>query len=427
MGKKEGYLGLIIFWIAFEYFHHNWEASWTWLSIGNNFSIVPSWIQWYSYTGIFGGTLWVLVVNLLLFRIVQNVYFKKETWRIQTPLVWLAGFFLLIPLTISLSMYFTYEEVENPMEVVALQPNIDPYDDKFDPNEFDNQMQTLVDLANEGVTDKTGLVVAPETAISQSFNELDLVKLPFFHTLKDEKHKLNNAPWYIGASTYRVYDSKHSRASQPMAGSPYFFEKYNTSLLIDENDNASFVHKSKLVPGVEVLPFSETFPFLENWAIDAGGISGTLGIEESPKILKTDQFTFAPVVCYESIYGEWVTEQCRQGAELICIATNDGWWKDTPGYKQHMSFARLRAIENRRWVVRSANTGISCFINQRGDVLQQTNWWVPTSIRQTVNLNSEKTFYTTYGNVLGRSLGFVSLLLLLITFVKRFKTKYISK
>ncbi|MDX2359957.1 MAG: apolipoprotein N-acyltransferase [Crocinitomicaceae bacterium] len=427
VGNKEGYLALLIYWIGFEHFHHNWEASWTWLSIGNNFSIVPSWVQWYSYTGILGGTLWVLVINLLLFRIVQNVYLKKETWKIQTPLIWLAGLFFVIPMTISLSMYFSYEEVGEPLEVVALQPNIDPYDEKFDPDMFQDQLNTLVELAERKATDNTGLIVAPETAISQPFNELDIKKQPFYHFLVDHKHQLNNAPWYIGASTNRIYDEKYSRASRPMQGSPYWYEKYNASLLIDENDEPSFVHKSKLVPGVEVLPFSETFPFLESLAIDAGGISGTLGVEESPKILYTENFAFAPVVCYESVYGEWVTQQCRQGAELICVATNDGWWRDTPGYKQHMSFSRLRAIENRRWVVRSANTGISCFINQRGDVLKQTKWWVATSIRQTVNLNKEVTFYSTYGNVLGRSLGFVSLLLLLFTFVKRFKTKFISK
>ena len=116
-----------------------------------------------------------------------------------------------------------------------------------------------------------------------------------------------------------------------------------------------------------------------------------------------------------------MTEQCRLGAELICITTNDGWWKDTPGYKQHMSFASLRAIESRRSVARSANTGTSAFVNQRGDILQATEWWEPAVIKSTLNLNSKMSFYTTYGNVLGRSLAFVSALLILFTFVKRFK------
>ncbi len=426
VGRKEGYLSLIIYWIAFEYFHHNWEMSWTWLSMGNFFSIVPSWVQWYSYTGIFGGTLWILVVNLMVYRIVQNVFFRKESWRIQTPLVWLTGIFLLLPAVISLVTYYSYEEKERPFEVVALQPNIDPYNEKF-VAELASQLKKLVHLAEESVTENTDLVVAPETAISASFYEHDLPRLPFYHFLTSERRRLHNVPWYIGASTIKIFDKKHSRASFPMNDGPGFIEYYNTSLLIDTNDAPSFVHKSKLVPGVEIIPFSNYFPFLEDWSIDNGGTSVSLGVEPEPKILQTASFRFAPVVCYESVYGEWVAEQCRKGAQLICVATNDGWWGDTPGYKQHMSFSRLRAIENRRWVVRAANTGISCFINQRGDVLQATGWWVPAHIRQVINLNDEMTFYTRYGNVLGRSLGFVSVVLLLFTFVKRFKKKYIRQ
>ena len=425
IGKKEGYISLLVYWIAFEYFHHNWEMSWTWLSMGNYFSIVPSWVQWYSYTGIFGGSLWILLVNLLLYRIIYNVYFKKETWRIQTPLIWLSGIFLMVPLVISLVSYYTYEEKSRPIEVVVLQPNIDPYNEKFVVGGLQSQLEKLVDLATSEVTPNTDLIVAPETAISASFFEQDLQQLDFFKYLVREKGKMHDVPWYIGASTMRIYSKKHSRASFPLNSGPGYIEYYNTSLLIPKNNIPSFVHKSKLVPGAEIIPFSYLFPFLEDWSIDAGGTSGSLGVEKEPMILKTEQFGFAPVICYESVYGEWVTEQCRKGAELICVATNDGWWGDTPGYKQHMSFSRLRAIENRRCVVRSANTGISCFINQRGDVSQPTDWWVPASIREEVNLNSELTFYTRYGNVIGRSFGFVSVILVLFTFVKRFKKKYI--
>ena len=184
-------------------------------------------------------------------------------------------------------------------------------------------------------------------------------------------------------------------------------------------------NREKLVPGVEVIPFSDALPFLETLSINNGGTTGTLGIEESPQVFKIDSLTIAPVVCYESIYGEWVAEQCRKGASLIAIITNDGWWKDTPGYKQHLSFSSLRAIENRRSLVRSANTGTSCFVNQRGDILQATNWWEEDAIKGEVHLNKEITFFTQYGNVLGRSFSFAAILILLFTFVKRFKKKYI--
>ncbi|MFT5858630.1 MAG: apolipoprotein N-acyltransferase [Flavobacteriaceae bacterium] len=421
VGSKEGYLSLLIYWIAFEYLHFNWDASWTWLTLGNTFSIQPAWVQWYSYTGVLGGSMWVLLVNLLVFRIYNNVWMKQESWRIQTPLVWMASFFLLVPFGISLIQYFSYEEQKRPVEIVIVQPNIDPYNMKFDMSTSDAQIEQIISLAKKKVTKNTDLILAPETAIAQPIIENNVKSTRVYNYLKQQKHEMYNVPLCIGASTSKYFEKKNSRASRPVFDGPGFIEYYNTTMLITENDNVNFVHKSKLVPGVEGIPFSETFPFLEDIAIENGGTSGTLGIEDAPRIMWTNKFRFAPVVCYESIYGEWVTEQCRLGAELICITTNDGWWKDSPGYKQHMSFASLRAIENRRSVARSANTGTSAFVNQRGDILQATDWWEPAVIKGTINLNSEKSFYTTYGNVLGRSLAFVSVLLILFTFVKRFK------
>ena len=421
VGSKEGYLALLIYWLSFEYLHYNWEASWTWLTLGNTFSIQPSWVQWYSFTGVLGGSFWVLIINLLVFRIYQNVLMKKETWRIQTPLIWMAGFFVIVPLSISLITYFTYAEKERPVEIVVVQPNIDPYNMKFDLRTADDQLIHIMDLAKQKVTKNTDLILAPETAISSPIYEGNVLTSREYRFLKQKKVELFDTPICIGASTLMDFEKKRSRASRPISGGPGFREYYNTTMLIDDSDKVTFVHKSKLVPGVEAIPFSETFPFLEDIAIQNGGTSGTLGVEEFPRTMKTDKFTFAPVVCYESIYGEWVTEQCRTGAELICITTNDGWWKDTPGYKQHLSFARLRAVECRRSVARSANTGTSAFINQRGDILQATEWWESDVIRAKLNLNSENSFYTTYGNVMGRSFVFVSALLILFSFVKRFK------
>lgn len=420
VGSKEGYLSLLIYWIGFEYLHYNWEASWTWLTLGNTFSILPSWVQWYSYSGVLGGSFWILCINLLIFRVYQNLWIKGETWRIQTPLFIVAGAFLFIPLSISIITYLTYDEEKHPFEVVAIQPNIDPYNVKFASPTME-QLHQMGNLMLSSATSNTDLILAPETAISTGFDEVDFPRLSYFAYLKSVKAQVNDVPICIGASTYRIFPKKHSRSSRPMNGGPGFIEFYNTSILINKENETQFIHKSKLVPGVESIPFSDYLPFLEDIAIDNGGTSGTLGSEPYPKNFLVGNVSIAPVVCYESIYGEWVAEQCRSGAQLICIATNDGWWKDTPGYKQHCSFASLRAIENRRSIARSANTGTSCFVNQRGDITQGTEWWEPDVIKARLNLNSKQTFYTTYGNVMGRSFAFVAVLLILFTFVKRFK------
>lgn len=422
LGRKIGYIAFYVFWIGFEYLHYYWELSWPWLNLGNTFSIMPFTVQWYSVTGILGGTLWILLVNYIGFRIAENMLFKNHKWKSQYVLIIQWSAILVIPVFISLIQYFSYHEKSDPIEVVVVQPNIDPYNEKFDNDHFiaslEDQLKKLCDLADSVVKPTTDMVIAPETAISRGFFEEDLPQLPFYHYLKRRKQNWGNTAFLTGASTARFFETKNSRASREMDGGG-FYESYNTSLLMDEQNSYTFLHKSKLVLGVEKLPFSDWLPFLEKLSIDNGGTSGTLGIEKVPRILSTNKFTFAPLICYESIYGEFNSIQCKKGAQIIFVITNDGWWKDTPGYKQHMSFSRLRAVENRRSVARSANTGISCFINQRGDVLQKTPWWKATALNGKLNLNKEMTFYTRYGDVLGRAFVIMTGVILLFAMYKR--------
>ena len=100
------------------------------------------------------------------------------------------------------------------------------------------------------------------------------------------------------------------------------------------------------------------------------------------------------------------------------IITNDGWWGNTPGHRQHHSYSRLRAIETRRSVARSANTGISSLINQKGEILQRTNYWEPTALRGTLNANDKLTFYTRHGDYIARIAYFFSLLIVLYTITR---------
>lgn len=420
LGSKIGYLSLFLYWLGFEYLHLNWELSWPWLHLGNTFSIFPALVQWYSFTGILGGTLWILLINFIGFRIIVNRIFKKENWQEQRPLIFAIVATLFIPISVSLIQFSTYVENKNPIEVVVLQPNIDPYNEKF-VAPLNAQLQKLCDLADPVIDRNTDIIIAPETAISWPFYEEDLPQMEFFHYLKLRKKKWGNVAFYSGASTGRFFEKINSRASRKIIGGPGYYESYNSSFLMAENDSYQFLHKSKLVLGVEKIPFSDWFPFLEELSINNGGTSGTLGIEKEPKALSTDKVKFAPSICYESIYGEFIATQCSKGAQVIFIITNDGWWGDTPGYKQHMSFARLRAVENRRSVARSANTGSSCFINQRGDVIQKSKWWQPTALKEQINLNSELTFYTKHGDLIGRSSAFVSILLLVITLIQMIK------
>jgi apolipoprotein N-acyltransferase len=123
----------------------------------------------------------------------------------------------------------------------------------------------------------------------------------------------------------------------------------------------------------------------------------------------------APIICYESVYGNYVNGYVTNGAQFLAIITNDAWWHETQGHKQHLSFAQLRAIETRRDVARSANTGISAFINQKGEVTQQSKYGEKIALKGTVQLNNKLTFYVQQGDYLAKlaiGIGFILLLLI---------------
>jgi len=165
------------------------------------------------------------------------------------------------------------------------------------------------------------------------------------------------------------------------------------------------------------MPFQRLLRPIQNLAFDLGGTVGSLGYSENRDVFTSldGKFKAAPIICYESIYGEFVNGYVRNGANILLIITNDGWWGNTAGHRQHFSFAKLRAIETRRPLARSANTGISAFVNQRGDVIEKTEYWKPAVIKARLHTNDKFTFYVIYGDYIGRISTFVATLMLLIS------------
>jgi apolipoprotein N-acyltransferase len=420
IGRTQGYIGFLFIWTAFEYQHFNWELSWPWLNFGHVFMNAPYLIQWYEWTGILGGTLWLLVINLLVYKILRDKYLHQRAIKklslVLTTLV-------AVPVLYSVVRYLTYAETVNPVEIVVTQPNIDAHNEKFGPGmlPWRDQLDSITLVANPLITENTDFVVAPETAIPFELPEETFNQYPMYAYLDSAMRSWNGPDLIIGASTMRYYETKNSVASRPIRDGG-FYESYNTSVHMGLNHPHRFVHKSKLVLGVEKIPFIGVLPFLENFAMDLGGASGSLGTETGPVILEGKGILFASLVCYESVYGEFIGDFVRNGAHILFVITNDGWWRDTPGYKQHFGFSRLRAIETRRSVARSANTGISGFINQRGDVLSRSNWDENVALKHTVNLNSEQTIYVRYGDLLGRVSWFVAVLILILACVKYLRT-----
>ncbi len=412
-----GYLALVVFWLSFEYFHFHWDIEWPWLTLGNGFANNIKMIQWYEYTGYLGGTLWILVLNILFFRLSQVFIGKSEKRSAFFPSI-IIVLLIVVPLVVSHSIYNHYTEKIAPKNIVIVQPNINPYSERYDTAAENEKLEKFIRLAETKADDSTDFIIGPETVFERAgdWNENQLKLNHQFRSLANWLMKYRNAQLVFGVSSSKIYPDKNSAPVTARAHDNIVYDVFNTAIFIGRDGNAQIYHKSILVPGVEKMPFTNYLSFLREIAINLGGTSGSLGRQKEPSLFTSKDGTkAAPVICYESIFGEYITKYVKKGAGLIFIITNDGWWRNTPGYKQHMSFARLRAIETRRSIARAANTGISCFINQRGDVFQPTTWWTETAIKGAVNVNNEITFYVKYGDYIARiSLLVAGLLVLLL-------------
>lgn len=410
-----GYISLVVFWISFEYFHFHWDIEWPWLNLGNGFANNVKVIQWYEYTGALGGTLWVLILNVLFFKVVKQLLIKKPVFQLFLPVLSIL-LVIFIPVMISQKIYSSYIERKNPQNIVIVQPNIDPYTESYDEYEENKKLDTFIRLAKTKSDNQTDFIIGPETLFENPgfWNEEKLSENSYLLKLEQFIHEFSKTELVFGVTSYKVYPNRESATFTAREKDGTYFDLFNTAIFLGRDEKPQIYHKSILVAGVEKMPFKKYLDFLGDLVIDIGGATNSLGRQEEPtNFIANDGLQVAPVICYESVFGEYVTKYEKKGAGLIFIITNDGWWKNSPGYRQHASFARLRAIETRRSIARGANTGISCFINQRGDVIQSTKWWNEDALKGTINSNDQITFYVLYGDYIARISLFISVLLIL--------------
>ncbi len=416
LGSTWGYVFLLSGWTAFEYLHLNWDLSWPWLTLGNGLAAFPRLVQWYEYTGVLGGSLWILLCNILMYRLIRPLLFGKATMPHHGRLIAVTGCVIGIPVLLSELIYVSYTERPAPVSIAVTQPNIDPYSEKFSRLSGAEQVGIMLKLASAVIDSTTDYLLGPETSLPYTIWEDRMKQQQDIRTIQSFLTAFPRLHLVTGASTAIAYEGKPpTRTARQFTDSPEYFDSYNTALQLHSGDSIQVYHKSKLVIGVEKIPYPAIFGYFERFAIDLGGTAGSLGVQEEPSVfVSAGGLRVAPAICYESIYGDYITRYIRKGAVFIFIITNDGWWGDTPGYRQHLQYARLRAIETRRSIARSANTGISAFISQRGDILEQTSWWNPAAIKKTMNANDKLTFYVKHGDYAGKIAAGISLLVMLV-------------
>lgn len=419
--KWVAYAGLISFWISMEYLHQTWDLAFPWMTLGNGFAASHQLIQWYEYTGIYGGSLWILISNILAFEAYQAFRTQKGYLKFR-PLIVL-GLVILIPVVSSLIRYSGYEEKVLPVNVVTVQPNIDPYQ-KLGGIPTAEQMRTLIRLSDSLAQPNTEYFLWPETAIPSYSEEERIRSNPEYVQIQDFLSKYKNGTLITGIESVKRYNGPQTISAKFDENSGIYYDNFNTAMQVENSANVQFYHKSKLVPGVEKMPFPNALAFLKPVFAQLGGTVSGWGWQDKPGVMYAQSgIGLAPVICYESLWGDWIGESVKEGAQFIAIITNDGWWGNTSGKDQHLLYAKLRAIETRRWVVRSANTGISGFIDQKGDVIKQSKWWVPTALKADINLNSDLTFYVKNGDLIAKLFCITAIFFALIIPYKKWVKK----
>ncbi len=448
LGHRIGYLSLPIYWIAFEQLHLHWDITWPWLTLGNGFAAAPQWVQWYEYTGFLGGSVWVWGVNLLFFNILIKNYelkikkdfvpvtatSRRDTTPLGSFLIFNSQFLILLsvpllaillPVGLSYLIGAGYQEKGPTAEVVVVQPNLDPYVEKFEGGPrfipYDEQLTRLLTLSEQHLTPQTRLVLWPETALEDAMWESTIESNAQIRRIREWLRQHPGVALLTGITTINSYPNKEAASETARYRDDLGYYDFNNAAGYFASAGAplAIYHKSRLVPGTEKIP-----PILSSVLknIDLGGFVGSYGSQTERTVFaapaNAPALRVAPVICYESIYGDFIAEYPPNGATLLGLVTNDAWWHDSPGYRQLLSYGQLRCIETRRDLARSANTGFTGFINQRGEITRREPAWIQTASRATVHLNDEATFYVRFGELIGRGAQLLAVLVLLVAIVR---------
>ncbi len=394
-------------WVSFEFLHSLTELAFPWLTLGNTQTYDISIIQYASFTGVYGVSFWLVVFNILFF-----IFFVKINLREWKPFSKqsVAFFLIILSLYIIPKIYGSFilnseitHSFQKDVKVAIIQPNFDPWE-KWEVSSEESQLAMYREMT-EHIAPHVDLVIWAETAVPY------YVLLPryenYFQKIKQQVDSLNFA---LLTGIPDIYYYKTGDKIPPSAKKARYsddrYDSYNSSmLLIPHSSVIQKYAKIRLVPFSERVPYADALNFMSfpEWGVGIGG----WGIGKDTVVFKlplrdATNVQFSNLICYESIYPTFVANFVKKGAEFLTIITNDSWWDDTYGAYQHMQYAIFRSIENRRWIARCANGGISSFIDPYGRVYKKTKMLTTTSIDLDIKARRDLTFYTKNGDLFSK-------------------------
>ena len=380
---------LPLIWTAVEYLRSFGALGFTWNQLANTQIAVWPLIQYASLTGGYGVTLWIVLINVVLYALLRQAGGLVRL-RLTVGLVLLVG----LPLLHGGFTLWRAGRKESPRTVTVgiVQPNVDPRD-KWTWQAYGDVMQLLQTLTDSVATPVTDLVVWPETATPTYLRRnhrhaLDRIRAQLQRL---NVHLLTGVPDYefIDDEIYRVYNA--------------------TFLLRPDQPEIEDYRKIRLVPFGEYIPLSGYLPQLKGLNLGQGNFDAGRDVRVYRIPLKTQSGDVAnqslrlgSLICYESSFPALTRRMAIAGAELLVVVSNDAWFGHTSGPFLHAEIARLRAIENRTPVVRSANTGISMAIDAYGRVVAQSRFGKLAVLNATLVAAAQPSFYTRHGDWLAQ-------------------------
>ncbi len=383
-----------VLWVVLEFIRSYAFSGFPWSSIGYSQYKFLSIIQIADITGIYGVSFLILAVNGSLI----DIFLLKERIKnmplfpLSYNVVGFVSLLLLLVFSLGYGMWRTGQERPGrDLKAAVVQGNIDQ-DKKWEPAFQQEVLDIYFSLSREASLASPDLIVWPETAV------------PFFFGY-DTEHSSRLVSFQQELGTPLLFGSVLLK--DPQKEKP---KLTNSAVLLDrEGKTLAQYDKIHLVPFGEYVPLRSILFFLDKIVAGIGDyIPGNTYVKA-----ETETGSFATLICYEIIFPGMVRKFFAEGGDFIVTITNDAWFGNTSGPYQHFSMAVFRAIENRKPVIRSANTGVSGYIDSNGRILSQTKLFTRQNIIHSVKTDSTKTFYTKYGDLFSFLCIVLSIILLL--------------
>ncbi len=396
-------LSFCFFWISMELLSLNWDLNFPWLILGNLLSNHIKLIQWYEFTGVIGGSIWVLSINILL---IEVFLFNRK--------IFLSALVICVPIILSLSLKWQNQLVTSgeSRKFLAIQPNIEPhYEKKNMP--YILQMNKVANLIKSS-PDSINYLILPETTLERTLiNHIDSTPyLPYFASIT--KH---DSQFSIIAGINLSEINKYNE-----------IDNYNSVISFGNNHVLNMYHKNKFIPFSEKIPYANVWNKELKRQFDSFFDSCDLSTKESDvqhKLINGDKLT--SLICYEGLFGEYTANLVSKSkTQAIVITSNEGWWNQSFFNEQFLDFVKLRSVENRKWIVKCSNMGISAVINPNGEIIDSIGYNKSACLYSTIYLNHHETIYSTHGDWIGY-LALSILFILYFTYPCRFLKHYFQK